>query len=82
MFVCDIGISDQCMMNSQVFWVFRITVDCLSFLASLCLILLFVQPSATENGLYDYTRSGNPTRDALERFDHDLPIGLCFVWQL
>ncbi|XP_047330454.1 cystathionine beta-lyase, chloroplastic [Impatiens glandulifera] len=27
----------------------------------------FKQPSATENGLYDYTRSGNPTRDALER---------------
>ncbi|GLT95829.1 hypothetical protein SLE2022_134900 [Rubroshorea leprosula] len=27
----------------------------------------FKQPSATENGPYDYTRSGNPTRDALER---------------
>ncbi|GFP92896.1 cystathionine beta-lyase chloroplastic [Phtheirospermum japonicum] len=27
----------------------------------------FKQPSAIENGLYDYTRSGNPTRDALER---------------
>ncbi|MQL97270.1 hypothetical protein Taro_029961, partial [Colocasia esculenta] len=27
----------------------------------------FVQPSATENGPYDYTRSGNPTRDVLER---------------
>ncbi|KAL4571716.1 hypothetical protein LXL04_018481 [Taraxacum kok-saghyz] len=26
----------------------------------------FKQPSATENGLYDYTRSGNPTRDMLE----------------
>ncbi|ESR55305.1 cystathionine beta-lyase [Citrus sinensis] len=26
----------------------------------------FKQPSATENGAYDYTRSGNPTRDALE----------------
>ncbi|KAG2687319.1 hypothetical protein I3760_09G045800 [Carya illinoinensis] len=26
----------------------------------------FKQPSATENGHYDYTRSGNPTRDALE----------------
>ncbi|KAG6595703.1 Cystathionine beta-lyase, chloroplastic [Cucurbita argyrosperma subsp. argyrosperma] len=26
----------------------------------------FKQPSATENGPYDYTRSGNPTRDALE----------------
>ncbi|MBA0804092.1 hypothetical protein Gohar_014246, partial [Gossypium harknessii] len=24
-------------------------------------------PSATENGPYDYTRSGNPTRDVLER---------------
>lgn len=31
----------------------------------LCLVL---QSSATENGQYDYTRSGNPTRDALERF--------------
>ncbi|KAF7819111.1 cystathionine beta-lyase, chloroplastic [Senna tora] len=27
----------------------------------------FKQPSAIENGPYDYTRSGNPTRDALER---------------
>ncbi|KAK4281952.1 hypothetical protein QN277_013390 [Acacia crassicarpa] len=27
----------------------------------------FKQPSATENGPYDYTRSGNPNRDALER---------------
>jgi cystathionine beta-lyase len=27
----------------------------------------FVQPSATEFGAYDYTRSGNPTRTALER---------------
>ncbi|KAA0038451.1 cystathionine beta-lyase [Cucumis melo var. makuwa] len=27
----------------------------------------FKQPTATENGPYDYTRSGNPTRDALER---------------
>ncbi|OAY60565.1 cystathionine beta-lyase, chloroplastic isoform X1 [Manihot esculenta] len=26
----------------------------------------FKQPSAIENGKYDYTRSGNPTRDALE----------------
>ncbi|XVF11595.1 hypothetical protein REPUB_Repub08aG0040600 [Reevesia pubescens] len=27
----------------------------------------FKQPSATVNGPYDYTRSGNPTRDVLER---------------
>ena len=26
----------------------------------------FYQPSATEGGPYDYTRSGNPTRTALE----------------
>uniref|UniRef100_A0A0D9WMG7 Cystathionine beta-lyase, chloroplastic n=1 Tax=Leersia perrieri TaxID=77586 RepID=A0A0D9WMG7_9ORYZ len=26
----------------------------------------FKQPSATENGPYDYTRSGNPTRDVLQ----------------
>jgi hypothetical protein len=31
--------------------------------------VFLVQPSAIENGPYDYTRSGNPTRDALERFD-------------
>jgi len=31
-----------------------------------------MQPSAIENGPYDYTRSGNPTRDALERFDNDV----------
>lgn len=30
---------------------------------------LLMQPSATENGPYDYTRSGNPTRDVLERLD-------------
>lgn len=28
----------------------------------------FLKASATENGPYDYTRSGNPTRDALERY--------------
>lgn len=28
---------------------------------------VFRQPSATDSGAYDYTRSGNPTRDALER---------------
>lgn len=50
-------------------------------LTSLCLMLFLMQPSAIENGPYDYTRSGNPTRDALERFDHDV-IGLCFVLQL
>ena len=27
----------------------------------------FVQPSSTEYGSYDYTRSGNPTRTALEK---------------
>ncbi|CAN4118525.1 unnamed protein product [Withania somnifera] len=27
----------------------------------------FKQPLATENGQYDYTRSGNPTRDVLEK---------------
>lgn len=27
----------------------------------------YLKPSAIENGSYDYTRSGNPTRDALER---------------
>ena len=26
----------------------------------------FAQPNATENGRYDYTRSGNPSRDQLE----------------
>jgi len=41
-----------------------------------------MQPSAIENGPYDYTRSGNPTRDALERFDNNDMIGLCFVLQL
>lgn len=44
---------------------------------NLCLLFFMVQPSATENGPYDYTRSGNPTRDVLERFD----VGLCFVLQ-
>lgn len=29
--------------------------------------VLCLQPSATAFGPYDYTRSGNPTRDALER---------------
>lgn len=33
---------------------------------SYCLLYI-LQPSALENGPYDYTRSGNPTRTALER---------------
>lgn len=32
-------------------------------------LCFLVQPSAIENGPYDYTRSGNPTRESLERFD-------------
>jgi cystathionine beta-lyase/cystathionine gamma-synthase len=28
------------------------------------------QPSATDYGTYDYTRSGNPTRDVLQRLVH------------
>ena len=28
----------------------------------------FAQPNATENGRYDYTRSGNPSRDQSEQF--------------
>ncbi|CAN0890709.1 Cystathionine beta-lyase, chloroplastic [Linum grandiflorum] len=42
----------------------------------------FKQPSATENGPYDYTRSGNPTRDALESLLAKLDKGdraLCFT---
>jgi cysteine-S-conjugate beta-lyase len=27
----------------------------------------FAQPSATDFGAYDYTRSGNPTRDAAQK---------------
>lgn len=44
-------------------------MDIVNAVAS-CLISIFhfdMQPSAIENGPYDYTRSGNPTRDALER---------------
>ncbi|KAG6743712.1 hypothetical protein POTOM_052413 [Populus tomentosa] len=42
----------------------------------------FKQSSATENGQYDYTRSGNPTRDALESLLAKLDKGdraLCFT---
>ncbi|CAL1352204.1 unnamed protein product [Linum trigynum] len=42
----------------------------------------FKQPSATENGPYDYTRSGNPTRDVLESLMAKLDKGdraLCFT---
>ncbi|CAI0440010.1 unnamed protein product [Linum tenue] len=42
----------------------------------------FKQPSATENGPYDYTRSGNPTRDVLESLLANLDKGdraLCFT---
>lgn len=35
----------------------------------------FKQPSATTNGPYDYTRSGNPTRDILEANVADLEGG-------
>ncbi|KAF9664599.1 hypothetical protein SADUNF_Sadunf16G0035200 [Salix dunnii] len=42
----------------------------------------FKQSSATDNGQYDYTRSGNPTRDALESLLAKLDKGdraLCFT---
>ncbi|KAK4488113.1 hypothetical protein RD792_003855 [Penstemon davidsonii] len=42
----------------------------------------FKQPSALEHGPYDYTRSGNPTRDALERLIAKLDKAdraLCFT---
>ena len=39
-----------------------------------------MQPSATENGAYDYTRSGNPTRDALEKYA--LAYTAHHVWSL
>ena len=42
----------------------------------------FKQPSAVENGPYDYTRSGNPTRDILEQNMAELEggvRGLAFV---
>lgn len=42
----------------------------------------FKQPGATENGPYDYTRSGNPTRSLLEKNMADLEGGaaaLAFV---
>merc|ERR1719223_655408 len=35
----------------------------------------FAQPSGTEFGEYDYTRSGNPTRKALEKQMSDLEFG-------
>ncbi|KAL0334359.1 UNVERIFIED_CONTAM: Cystathionine beta-lyase, chloroplastic [Sesamum angustifolium] len=38
----------------------------------------FKQPSATEYGPYDYTRSGNPTRDALGELDK-ADRALCFT---
>ena len=34
----------------------------------------FTQPSATANGPYDYTRSGNPTRTQLEAQMADLEV--------
>ena len=43
----------------------------------------FTQPSATANGPYDYTRSGNPTRAQLEaqmadlEVRHDCTAGTC-----
>lgn len=36
----------------------------------------FGQPSATTNGPYDYTRSGNPTRTQLETQMADLEVSL------
>lgn len=36
----------------------------------------FDQPSATEMGIYDYTRSGNPTRSILEQQITDLEGGV------
>src|SRR6185503_12683325 len=37
----------------------------------------FAQPSATEFGAYDYTRSGNPTRAVLERELAELEGAAC-----
>ncbi|KAL2651989.1 hypothetical protein R1flu_020117 [Riccia fluitans] len=42
----------------------------------------FRQPSATEGGAYDYTRSGNPTRDSLEKLLAKLDLAeraFCFT---
>ena len=42
----------------------------------------FAQPGATDFGDYDYTRSGNPTRDALQRQLAELDCGVrafCFT---
>lgn len=60
-----------CVMISNidgVWWIFNITF---SFFCRLkrCVCCYLLQPSATENGAYDYTRSGNPTRTALEAWD-------------
>ena len=41
---------------------------CCHFMVRFLSLLFFLQPSAIENGPYDYTRSGNPTRDALQRY--------------
>jgi cystathionine beta-lyase len=34
----------------------------------------FIQPSSTEFNDYDYTRSGNPTRTALETLVRPVPL--------
>lgn len=40
-------------------------------------LYILMQPSATEFGPYDYTRSGNPTRDVLEKYVTTTNRNLC-----
>jgi cysteine-S-conjugate beta-lyase len=52
-------------------------VTALLLVRSGLLTKVIFQPSATDYGTYDYTRSGNPTRDVLQRLVQCLFFTMC-----
>lgn len=65
--LCENGVREKELSISTILVNFSNSFDPYGALSTpLYQTATFKQPSATENGPYDYTRSGNPTRDSLE----------------
>jgi cystathionine beta-lyase len=65
--LCENGVREKELSISTILVNFNNSFDPYGALSTpLYQTATFKQPSATENGPYDYTRSGNPTRDSLE----------------
>lgn len=63
-YIYTIGVSEGSLYASQIFAYFDFSIGTGLAYFDIASIL---QPNAVEYGPYDYTRGGNPTRDALER---------------